>query len=79
MGPREPKSTVLTSIEEAMIVAFRQRTLLRLDDVMGCLRDQIPKLGDMSSVRLSSVDDNQLGTFEGRLHHLLKALNAKSA
>ena len=27
-----------------MIVAFRQRTLLPLDDVMGCLRDQLPKL-----------------------------------
>ena len=44
MGPREPRSTVLTPVEEAMIVAFRQRTLLPLDDVMGCLRDSIPKL-----------------------------------
>ena len=44
MGPRDPRSTVLTPVEEAMIVAFRQRTLLPLDDVMGCLRDQIPKL-----------------------------------
>ncbi len=44
MGPREPRSTVLTPVEEAMIVAFRQRTLLPFDDVMGCLRDSIPKL-----------------------------------
>ena len=44
MGPQDPRSTVLTPVEEAMIVAFRQRTLLPLDDVMGCLRDQIPKL-----------------------------------
>src|SRR3984885_11452943 len=44
MGPRAPRSTVLTPVEEAMIVAFRQRTLLPLDDVMGCLCDQIPKL-----------------------------------
>jgi transposase-like protein len=44
MGPRDCRSTVLTPIEEAMIVAFRQRTLLPLDDVMGCLRDSIPKL-----------------------------------
>lgn len=44
MGPRDPRSTVLTPVEEAMIVAFRQRTLLPLDDLMGCLRDQIPKL-----------------------------------
>jgi hypothetical protein len=44
MGPRQLCSRVLTPIEEAMIVAFRRRTLLPLDDVMGCLRDQIPKL-----------------------------------
>lgn len=44
MGPRERRSTVLTPVEEAMIVAFRQRTLLPLDDVMGCLRGSIPKL-----------------------------------
>ncbi len=44
MGPRERRSTVLTPIEEAMIVAFRRRTMLSLDDVMGCLRDSIPKL-----------------------------------
>ena len=28
MGPREPKSTVLTSAEEAIVVEFRRRTLL---------------------------------------------------
>lgn len=44
MGPKERRSTVLTPVEEAMIVAFRQRTMLPLDDVMGCLRDQIAKL-----------------------------------
>ena len=38
MGPRDPRGTVLTPVEEAMIVAFRRRTLLPLDDVMGCLR-----------------------------------------
>lgn len=30
--------------EEAIIVEFRRRTLLPLDDVMGCSRDAIPKL-----------------------------------
>jgi hypothetical protein len=44
MGPRNPHSTVLTPVEEAMIVEFRRRTLLPLDDVLGCLRDSIPKL-----------------------------------
>ena len=44
MGPKKPKSTVLTSAEEAIVVAFRQKTLLPLDDVLGCLRDAIPHL-----------------------------------
>lgn len=37
-------STVLTEIEEAIVVEFRRRTLLPLDDVLGCLRETIPKL-----------------------------------
>lgn len=44
MGPKVPRSTVLTSSEEAIVVAFRQKTLLPLDDVLGCLRDTIPNL-----------------------------------
>ena len=44
MGPKAPKSTVLTPAEEAIVVAFRQKTLLPLDDVLGCLRDTIPNL-----------------------------------
>jgi hypothetical protein len=38
MGPRNPMSTVLTPVEETMIVEFRRRTLLPLDDVLGCRR-----------------------------------------
>jgi|SRR5208283_2282865 len=44
MGPRDPRSTVLSPVEEAMVFEFRRRTLLPLDDVLGCLRDAIPKL-----------------------------------
>ena len=44
MGPTAPHSTVLTLVEEAMVVEFRRRTLLPLDDVLGCLRGSIPKL-----------------------------------
>lgn len=43
MGPTAPHSTVLSPEEEAMVVD-RRRTLLPLDDVLGCLRDTIPKL-----------------------------------
>src|SRR4051812_21576918 len=44
MGPARPRSTVLTEAEEAIAVEFRRRTLLPLDDVLGCLRETIPKL-----------------------------------
>jgi hypothetical protein len=44
MGPKDPRSTVLTPAEEAIVVAFRQKTLLPLDDVLGCLKDTIPGL-----------------------------------
>src|ERR1700742_4155072 len=44
MGPKTPKSTVLTPAEEAIVVAFRQKTLLPLDDGLGCLKDAIPHL-----------------------------------
>ena len=33
-GPRDPKSTVLTVEEEAVIVTFRRHTLLPLDDCL---------------------------------------------
>src|SRR3954464_8283353 len=44
MGPRRPRSTVLTEAEEAIVVEFRRHTLLPLDDVLGCLRESIPRL-----------------------------------
>jgi hypothetical protein len=44
MGLKAPKSTVMTPAEEAIVVAFRQKSLLPLDDVLGCLRDTIPNL-----------------------------------
>jgi Integrase core domain len=34
MGPKQPRSTVLTVEEEALIVAFRMHTLLPLDDCL---------------------------------------------
>src|ERR687893_1093843 len=44
MGPTRPRSTTLTEAEEAIVVEFRRRTLLPLDDVLGCLRETIPTL-----------------------------------
>jgi transposase-like protein len=44
MGPRQPHSTILTAEQEAMVVAFRMRTLLPLDDCLYRLRAGIPNL-----------------------------------
>jgi transposase len=44
MGPKEPRSTVLTPEEEAVIVAFRRQTLLPLDDCLYGLQPTIPHL-----------------------------------
>jgi hypothetical protein len=44
MGPRLRRSTVLTPLEEAVVVEFRRRTLLPLDDVLDRLREIIPRL-----------------------------------
>ena len=43
-GPKEPKSTVLSPDEEAIIVAFRKHTLLALDDCLYALQPTIPNL-----------------------------------
>ena len=43
-GPKEPKSTVLSVEEEAVIVAFRRYTLLPLDDCLYALQPTIPNL-----------------------------------
>ena len=43
-GPKEPKSTVLTIEEAAVIVAFRRHTLLPLDDCLYSLQATIPHL-----------------------------------
>ena len=38
MGPKSPRSTVLSSEEEALCVAFRKHTLLPLDDCLYACR-----------------------------------------
>src|ERR671916_473276 len=44
MGPKEPRSTVLTREEEAIVVAFRRHTPLPLDDCLYGLQPTIPHL-----------------------------------
>ena len=43
-GPKEPRSTVLSVEDEAIIVAFRRHTLLPLDDCLYALQATIPHL-----------------------------------
>jgi transposase InsO family protein len=43
-GPAEPRSTVLSVEEEAIIAAFRRHTLLPLDDCLYALQPTIPHL-----------------------------------
>src|SRR3982751_3543581 len=43
-GPKQAKSTVLSSEEEAIIVAFRRHTLLPLDDCLYALQPTMPHL-----------------------------------
>ena len=44
MGPKNPRSTVLSAVEEAAVVAFRRHTLLPLDDCLYALQATIPHL-----------------------------------
>jgi transposase InsO family protein len=43
-GPKDPRSTVLSPEDEAIIVAFRRHTLLPLDDCLYALQPTIPHL-----------------------------------
>lgn len=44
MGPSTPHSTSMTPLQEAAAVAFRQKTLLPLDDCLHALQRAIPSL-----------------------------------
>ena len=44
MGPKQAHSTVLSTEEEALIVAFRKHTLLPLDDCLYVLQATLPHL-----------------------------------
>ena len=52
-GPKDPRSTVLTMDEEAVVIAFRRHTLLPLDDCLCALQPSIPHLS-RSSLHLAS-------------------------
>lgn len=57
MGPKDPRSSVLSVAEEAMCVAFRRHTLLPLDDCLYALQATIPQLTRSSLHRLFQRHD----------------------
>ena len=66
MGPKAPRSTVLSPEEEALIVAFRKHTLLPLDDRLYALQATIPHLTRSSLHRLFQRHDiSRLPSVEG--------------
>lgn len=66
MGPKQPRSTVLTAEEEAACVAFRKHTLLPLDDCLYVLQSSIPHLTRSSLHRLFQRHDiSRLPEVEG--------------
>jgi len=66
MGPKEPRSTTLTSEEEAIAVAFRKHALLPLDDCLYALQETIPHLTRSALHRcLKRHDISRLPEMEG--------------
>ena len=58
MGPKQPRSTVLSVAEEAVIVAFRRNTLLSLDSCLYALQATVPHL-TRSSLHLPDTDGDK--------------------
>ena len=44
MGPKQPRSSVLSQEDEAVVVAFRRHTLLPLDDCLYALQPSVTRL-----------------------------------
>src|SRR5882757_129773 len=66
MGPKTPRSTVLTCEQEAVAVAFRKHTLLPLDDCLFALQATSPQLTRSSLHRLFQRHDiSRLPEIEG--------------
>src|SRR5215203_2351002 len=70
MGPTRPHSTVLSDVEEAVVVAFRRRTLLPLDDGLGCLRESFGILSRSALHRSMPRAPRPLAAAQGGREHL---------
>tara|TARA_R100001530_G_scaffold65487_1_gene46886 strand:- start:361 stop:690 length:330 start_codon:yes stop_codon:yes gene_type:complete len=78
-GPSDPRSTVLSTNEEAMVVAFRRQTLLPLDDCLHALQPTIPHLTRSSLHRcLQRHGISRLPESEGALRIHLQNLDFRA-
>jgi hypothetical protein len=59
IGPKEPRSTVLSKEEEALIVAFRRHTLLPLDDCLYAPQVTMPHLTRSSLLLQSQIPERR--------------------
>jgi hypothetical protein len=74
MGPKNPRSSVLTFKDEAVIVAYHWRTGLSLDDSLARLKRLIPKLTRSALYRcLRRYRLNRIGWTDARPPPLLKS------
>ena len=71
-GPKQPRSTVLSAEEEAVVVAFRRHTLLPLDDCLYALQPTIPHL-TRSSLHRCLLTPRDLPLAAGRRRSLRQA------
>jgi hypothetical protein len=68
-GPKDPRSTVLSPEEEAIVVAFRRHTLLPLDDCLYALQATIPR----------HCHRNRSGVTKARMVGLVRPQRSQSA
>src|SRR5208282_4475783 len=71
-GPKEPRSTVLSAEEEAVVVAFRRHTLLPPDDCLYALQPTIPHL-TRSSLQPVSATPRDLSAAPSRRRSFAEA------
>jgi hypothetical protein len=64
-GPKEPRSTVLTEAEEAVVVAFRRHTLLPLDDCLYALQPSMLEAVPYQSTRFSPTTESSSPSSHG--------------
>ena len=76
MGPKDPRSTVLTAEEEAIVVAFRKHTLLPLDDCLYALQATIPHLTRSSLHRCLQAPRHQPAAGDRRRQGRQEAVQA---